>query len=62
MQKKADLIIYSAAINDSDPEMIIARENNVPIVGRGQFVGYKQNYIKKLFVFLVHMEKQLQLL
>ena len=45
--KKADLIIYSAAINDSDPEMIIARENNVPIVGRGQFVGYLTKLYKE---------------
>ena len=45
--KKADLIIYSAAINDSDPEMVIARENNVPIVGRGQFVGYLTKLYKE---------------
>lgn len=45
--KKADLIIYSAAINESDPEMVIARENNVPIVGRGQFVGYLTKLYKE---------------
>lgn len=38
--KKADLIIYSAAISQQDPEMIIASENNIPLIGRGQFVGY----------------------
>ena len=38
--KKADLIIYSAAISESDPEIIIAKENNIPLIGRGQFVGY----------------------
>ena len=36
---KADLIVYSAAISDEDPEIIIAKENNVPLVGRGEFVG-----------------------
>lgn len=38
--KIADLIIYSAAINDSDPEMVIAKENNIPLIDRGKFVGY----------------------
>lgn len=37
--KKADLIIYSAAISDQDPEILIAKENNIPLVGRGEFVG-----------------------
>ena len=37
--KNADLIVYSAAIGDQDPEMVIARENNIPLVGRGEFVG-----------------------
>ena len=37
--KLADLIVYSAAISDQDPEMIIAKENNIPLVGRGEFVG-----------------------
>lgn len=38
--KKADLIIYSAAIKDSDPEMVIAKENNIELIDRGKFVGY----------------------
>lgn len=38
--KKADLIVYSAAISDSDPEIINAKEKNIPIIGRGTFVGY----------------------
>ena len=37
--KNADLIVYSAAISDQDPEIVIAKENNVPLVGRGEFVG-----------------------
>lgn len=38
--KKADLIIFSAAIKEDDPEMIVAKENSVPLVTRGKFVGY----------------------
>lgn len=45
--KNADLIIYSAAISDQDPEMIIAKENNVPCIGRGQFVGYLTKLYKE---------------
>ena len=45
--KKADLIIYSAAISETDPEMIIAKENNIPLVGRGQFVGYLTKLYKE---------------
>ena len=37
--KNADLIVYSAAINDQDPEIIAAKENNIPLIGRGEFVG-----------------------
>ena len=37
--KNADLIVFSAAIKDEDPEMVLARENNIPLVGRGEFVG-----------------------
>ncbi len=36
----ADLIIFSAAIKDSDPEMVLARQCNIPMVTRGEFVGY----------------------
>ena len=45
--KNADLIVFSAAINDQDPEMVIAKENNVPIVGRGEFVGYLTKLYKE---------------
>ena len=38
--KSADLIIYSAAIKEDDPEMVIAKENNIPLIDRGKFVGY----------------------
>ena len=45
--KKADLIIYSAAISESDPEILIAKENNIPLIGRGQFVGYLTKIYKE---------------
>lgn len=38
--KKADLIIFSAAISDTDPEILIANENHIRLIGRGEFVGY----------------------
>lgn len=37
---KADLIIYNAAIPEDDPEIVIAKINNIPTIGRGKFVGY----------------------
>ena len=36
----ADLIVFSAAISDEDPEMVLAKENNVKTVCRGEFVGW----------------------
>ena len=38
--KKADLVIFSAAIKDTDPEMMCAKENNIPTIIRGEFVGF----------------------
>lgn len=38
--KSADLIIYNAAIPDTDPEMLVAKENNIDVIGRGKFVGF----------------------
>ena len=38
--KKADLIIYNAAIPEDDEEMVIAKINNIPIISRGKFVSY----------------------
>lgn len=43
----ADLIIYSAAIKDDDPEMKIAKENSIPLVDRGKFVGYLTKLYKE---------------
>lgn len=38
--KQADLIIYNAAIPETDPEMKVAIENNIDVIGRGKFVGF----------------------
>ncbi len=38
--KNADLIVFSAAVGEDDPEMKIAHENHIPLVTRGKFVGY----------------------
>jgi len=45
--KIADLIVYSAAIKDEDPEIILAKENNVKLVGRGEFVGWLTKLYKQ---------------
>ena len=53
--KNADLIIYSAAISDNDPEMIIAKENNIPTIGRGEFVGLlTQKYKESICIAGTH--------
>lgn len=38
--RNADLIIYSAAISSSDPEIVIAKQSGIPLLTRGEFVGY----------------------
>lgn len=38
--EKADLVIYSAAINKNDPELLCAKRNNICIVERADFVGF----------------------
>lgn len=38
--EKADLVIYSAAIKPDDPELVCARERNIVIVERADFVGF----------------------
>ncbi len=45
--KSADLIIYSAAIKDDDPEMVIAKENSIPLIDRGAFVGFLTKLYKQ---------------
>lgn len=36
--KKADLVVYSAAIKQDDPELLEARNNNITTVERSDFV------------------------
>jgi UDP-N-acetylmuramate--alanine ligase len=38
--KNADLVVYSAAVKQNDPELIEARNRNIKIVERCDFVGY----------------------
>ncbi len=38
--KKSDLVVYSAAIKQDDPELVEAKNNNITIVERADFVGY----------------------
>lgn len=38
--ENSDLVIYNAAIPEDDPEMQLAREKNIPTIGRGKFVGF----------------------
>ena len=45
--KIADLIVYSAAIGDDDPEMVLAKENNIPTIDRGNFVGFLTKLYKE---------------
>lgn len=36
--KDADLVVYSAAINYNDPELVEARNNNITTIARSDFV------------------------
>ena len=38
--KKADLVVYSAAIKQDDPELTEARDNGITTIERADFVGY----------------------
>ena len=37
--KKADVVVYSAAIKQDDPEMLEAKANNIPTIERADFLG-----------------------
>lgn len=43
--KQSNLVVYSAAIKQNDPELLAAKQYNIPIVERADFVGY----ITKIF-------------
>ena len=36
--KKADLVVFSAAVKADDPELVVARKENITIVERADFV------------------------
>lgn len=38
--QNSDLIVFSAAVREDDPEILAARQNKIPLVTRGKFVGY----------------------
>ena len=38
--KKADLVIYNAAIPEDDEDLVVAKINNIPTIGRGRFVSF----------------------
>lgn len=38
--KKADLVVYSAAVKQDDPEIVEAKARNITVVERCDFVGY----------------------
>ncbi|HOV69135.1 MAG TPA: Mur ligase domain-containing protein, partial [Clostridia bacterium] len=35
----ADLVIYTAAISSDNPELVYAREHNIPVLDRGTLLG-----------------------
>ena len=35
----ADLIVHTAAVHDDNPEIIAAKENNIPLITRAEFLG-----------------------
>ena len=53
--KNADLIIFSAAIKNTDPEIVLAKQFNIPLVTRGDFVGFlTQKYKESICVSGTH--------
>jgi len=38
LASKASLIVYSAAVKGDDPELVIAKQKNIPIIERSDFV------------------------
>lgn len=44
----ADLVVYTAAVSEDNPELLVARKNNIPVMDRAEFLGslmksYKYN-------------------
>ncbi len=45
--KNSNLIIFSSAISNTDPEILLAKENNIPLVDRGTFAGFLTKLYKE---------------
>lgn len=41
-----DMMVYTAAIHDDNPEFIIAKEKNIPLISRAQLLGYVMEQYK----------------
>lgn len=46
--KGADIVVYSAAIKEDNPELKYARENNITVLTRAELLGFIMNRYKKL--------------
>ena len=57
-----DCVVYTAAISQDNPELVRAKELNIPIIERSDFLVNLQDVMNILLLFLVHMEKQQHLL
>ena len=45
--KKASLIVYTAAIKQNDPELVLARSLNIPTMERADFLGQITKHYKE---------------
>lgn len=45
--KGADLIVYTAAISDNNPELVFAKENNIPTMERSVLLGALMSHYNK---------------
>lgn len=45
--KNSNLIIFSSAISNTDPEILLAKENIIPLVDRGTFAGFLTKLYKE---------------
>lgn len=44
---QCDLLVYTAAISDNNPELVFARENNIPMMERAVLLGYMMAEFQK---------------
>ena len=49
--RRADAVVYSSAVNDSNPELVAARRKKIPIVKRSELLGeIAERYLKSVAV------------